>query len=117
MSYHNVVPQHSPGMTKGTMKYFRRGENNIKMYIREMWSGDVDWIHPVTDMDLQQILANILAIEPTDSIKRQEFLFSSQNGLCSMELVKIPHQRFGLSTSKIQIIHVTVKLMSYDASA
>lgn len=55
--------------------------------------------------------------EPTDSIKRQEFLFSSQNGLCSMELVKIPHQRFGLSTSKIQIIHVTVKLMSYDASA
>jgi hypothetical protein len=39
-------------MTKGTMKYFRRGENNIKMYIREMWSGDVDWIHPVTDMDL-----------------------------------------------------------------
>jgi hypothetical protein len=36
----------------------RRWEDNIKMDLREIWFGDVDWIHLVEDRDMWQALVN-----------------------------------------------------------
>jgi hypothetical protein len=36
----------------------RRWEDNIKMVLREIWFGDVDWIHLAQDRDRWRTLVN-----------------------------------------------------------
>jgi hypothetical protein len=69
----------------------RRWEDNIKMDLREIGFGDMDWIHLAQDRQVAGSCEH--GNEPSGSIKCGEFLdylsllLASQEGLCSMELV------------------------------
>jgi hypothetical protein len=61
----------------------RRWEDNFKMDFREIVFGDVDWIHLTQDRDRWRALVNTVM-----NLQELSVLLASQEGLCSMELVK-----------------------------